>query len=274
MSYYAFIEDLKCLYCNKEKLIQLSADVTCSACGAEQNLGNFVHQAPRNYSDTEANFSSAPRPIEEKPKKRVTIPDDIFILYEQTVQQNVIDSARNLYLKYALKSVIRKDNIHSLVMACIYFASKAFTPIRQNVLLKAMPGVEESKLNLAIQSVNRVLSDSAEFNALLSAGVHLQLTHDINTSLQVLKDCIPSEHHNSIRSMAYKLADKFSNAVTVKVKFNSMTPTTRAISLIYAACSIQKLGIRLPAICKAASITQQTVLTALQVFKDCKSSSS
>lgn len=270
-SYYAYCEwAAPCPYCGCKQLVQLSYDVTCTQCGAEQGYGNFVDDQPsHHYQD---HTMDAPMSLHQSmskiTSKRVikasyqpkgpTIPMEMFDTFMEcsTIPENVFESAKVMYCKYVEATSIRGDKARkAIVAASIYYASRAYTPLEVKELLRSAVDVAEHDFSKACKEIKEVLGSRCEYKEVMIDKSSFDITHDINKCLARIT-CLPSKTLSDLRKPIFQLSDR----IISSTELATLPQMTIAATLLYMATRIKKIKVTLKALCDDLGVTTTTVI--------------
>lgn len=272
--YYNYCENIVCKYCNSDKLVQLSSDITCTGCGADQYYGNFVHDQANTYYDNEGTYAAPSTSKYNTDGSQVTIkiPNLMFDTFVACagVPENVIEAAKIIYTDYISNNTIRGEKARwATVMACIYYASRAYTPVEIKDLVDAAVFINEHDFSKACREIKEALSHKPQYKAVMITMATYDITHNINKAMSRITS-LSSETLQGLRSTIFTL-----------VKYIKMTPDleslpqmTIAVTLIYIATRKKKVNITLKALAQEMGVTTATIMkTETKLFESIKNRS-
>lgn len=252
-------ENTPCTDCGSYKLIQLSSDITCSNCGLEQGYGNFVYNFFEYNPQTYGYDRVMPEPLSLDPAKakKLKTPKDVFLDFANTVPvaDNIIKESKQMYRDFiSERGVNQEDKQYPLVMACIYYTSRAFSPIDRKTLLNSIQQVEENDFSDACKALKlRLGSDRKYRDVLYKINVH-DISHQVNQSFSKLS-CIPQCNHNAIRSLVHKMHDKLKPTPELA----TLEPASIVKTLIFMAARAKKLNFQSKSFLDEMSLSKTTV---------------
>ena len=111
----------KCSNCGSSALVQLSSDVTCTECGVEQNLGNFISEV--NAYDRVSRDS-----------RQIKYDENIisFVNYKLNIDESdeACEICSSLYMDYTADKIIKTDKHKTAVYAaCVYLGLANYTKL-------------------------------------------------------------------------------------------------------------------------------------------------
>lgn len=259
-NYYAYITDAKCPDCGCTKLVQLSSDVTCSHCGLEQGMGNFVYDTHNYYQDKyEDTFT-------DKPAPKKFVPDHIFNIITTCVfiAEPIIESAKELYIAYTnIRDVGNDDDRAPLVLACMYYASRFHTPLDRRYLLNSVPCVSERDFTKARNSIKERLKDDSRFkNIFCQQNNYYDITRDFN-KITARNTCLPKDMIITLKRTAYHIYKK----IKVTQDLVTLPPLTIAATLIYMSARKHNIKFTLKQFALDASVTATTIMKTEEKIK-------
>lgn len=273
-SYYAYAEWAPaCPHCKCTRLVQLSYDLTCTQCGAEQGYGNFVDDQPSyfyddNHATSNATSSSPYESMSKIASKRVlkaayephgpVIPTEIFEAFMacSIIPENVFEAAKTMYTKFVETSSVRGDKARkATVTACIYYASRAYAPLQIKELLRSAVDVAEHDFSKACKDIKETLGQRCEYKQVMINQSTFDITHDINKCFSRIK-CLPTSTVQELRKPIFKLVDRIINSTELA----TLPQMTIAATVVYMATRIKKIKVTLKALCDDLGVTTTTVI--------------
>lgn len=255
-TYYAYLPYGKCTDCGSDKLAQFSSDVTCTHCGLEQGMGNFV-------ADTHTIMHSEPM---YEHRKQTNIPHEIFNIFALNVpvHDNIIDSAKEMYTKFTAQRNVSNEYCRaSIIMGCIYYASRMYTPIDRRDLLAALPQILDKDFTKARNIIKDRLGHCNEYkNIFFSQGAY-DITHDLNKIFSKLK-MFTNDVINDLRRTAYKLVQ----IIKITDDLATLPQKTFATTIIYMCTRKNKVtGFTLKTFASETNVTSTTILKTEEKIK-------
>lgn len=245
----------KCSNCKSSKLVQLSSDVTCTECGVEQNLGNFVSEV-----NVHERVSYAQRHI--KYDENIIS----FVNYKLNIDESeeVCEICTSMYMEYSAETIIKTDrNKKAAYAACVYLGLTNYSKLSGRNIdhICIHVGVELKCISKYIKDIILLISSKDRWvglNDLYSNNksinkVHLNeickyiskdkkkefIKYTLNVfenlkKLKILQSC----KENSIYSAIFYIVDK-KTSTNLKLKIiSSICSTTDATTL----STVRKIG--------------------------------
>ena len=284
--FFALIVDRNCINCYKKSLTQLEADVTCTNCGCEQRLGNFIYDTPAKTLDflyehdslaqpshikinkwyNDCNGGKSSKGSQEIDTNDATSLDhdtlECFNAFQRCVPVSlqIIDAAKVLLAdaRSAGVSKIRMDNKKPLAAAAIFFASKSFAPIDKKRLLDScgMP-IDEKDFS---RSCNFLRENVAhKYKDIFCNIGDWDVALDLNAIFARLT-CF--DVSNQLRKLCFKIADKFKD----NIQLHSVHKSTKAAVIIFIAAKALKLKFKLKLFAIQSNVSTTTINNVSKLF--------
>lgn len=150
----------KCSNCRSSALVQLSSDVTCTECGVEQNLGNFISEV-----NVYERVSYATRNI----KYDENIISVVNYKLNIDESEEACEICTSMYMDYTENKIVKTDKHKTAVYsACVYLGLSNYTKLsgRNIEHICIYVGVDVKCISKFIKDIIFVISSKERWNGL------------------------------------------------------------------------------------------------------------